>query len=932
VVKPPPPDVDPILQIPLDLLYDIPPGAIYSRIVEKCGDRQYWPRWAEDVAGIADRIRVRVTGLVDDPERITLQQGFRDFLSDMRRTLNPSVSETDVVAMVAQHLVTGPVFQALFANYEFAAHNPVSRALDRLVGLLEAEGLENETRDLEPFYESVRRRARRLDNAEARQTVLLELYERFFSVALRKDAERLGIVYTPVELVDFLLQSADDALRRHLGRSMSDVNVHILDPFTGTGTFIVRLLQNPKLIRDADLVRKFTKELHANEIVLLAYYIAAINIEEAYHGRLDTSAEYRPFGGIALADTFTLAEGGNQFAETMPDNSERVKAQQDSPVQVIVGNPPYSVGQRDATDDNPNVVYAHLIERIENTYSAESATVSKRTLYDSYKLALRWSGDRIGDQGVMAFVTNASFLRGNTDAGVRACLVEEFAEIYVFDLRGNARSSGAFRRKEAGNVFGEGSRAPIALSVLVKDPIHEGPARIHYRDIGDYLTREQKLAQVREFGSIDGITERSGWTTIKPDAHHDWFEQRDPGYAALMPLAIKDAKGQIDSVSAFSLFSLGIATNRDAWVYSYDQDGLWTRMQAMISFYEDRRKRVADGLLIREAAQSNDAPTCIKWTRGLRQQLGRNRELHPAQHHLRLGSYRPFIRQHLYFDRECIEVVSRIPSMFPTADTPNQAIAVPGRGNTAFSVLITDTIPDLNMMQAGAQSFSRWSYRKVNVDVWADQTGPDAVVIDGYARTDNITDWCLHQFQDHYRDLCITKDDIWHYVYGVLHAADFRERFASNLAKELPRIPFAPDFDAFKDAGEQLAKLHLEYETCAPWPVEFKQTSDGPRVWKLTRPMRWLDKVKRDSLQVTPQVTMHGIPSNAHDYSVNGRTPLEWAVDRIRIRTDKASSIVNDPNAWFADEPAELGLHLARLITVSVESARIIRNLPASLQ
>ncbi len=932
VVKPPPPNVDPILQIPLDLLYDIPPGAIYSRIVEKCGDRQYWPRWAEDVAGIADRIRVRVTGLVDDPERITLQQGFRDFLSDMRRTLNPSVSETDVVAMVAQHLVTGPVFQALFANYEFAAHNPVSRALDRLVGLLEAEGLENETRDLEPFYESVRRRARRLDNAEARQTVLLELYERFFSVALRKDAERLGIVYTPVELVDFLLQSADDALRRHLGRSMSDVNVHILDPFTGTGTFIVRLLQNPKLIRDADLVRKFTKELHANEIVLLAYYIAAINIEEAYHGRLDTSAEYRPFGGIALADTFTLAEGGNQFAETMPDNSERVKAQQDSPVQVIVGNPPYSVGQRDATDDNPNVVYAHLIERIENTYSAESATVSKRTLYDSYKLALRWSGDRIGDQGVMAFVTNASFLRGNTDAGVRACLVEEFAEIYVFDLRGNARSSGAFRRKEAGNVFGEGSRAPIALSVLVKDPIHEGPARIHYRDIGDYLTREQKLAQVREFGSIDGITERSGWTTIKPDAHHDWFEQRDPGYAALMPLAIKDAKGQIDSVSAFSLFSLGIATNRDAWVYSYDQDGLWTRMQAMISFYEDRRKRVADGLLIREAAQSNDAPTCIKWTRGLRQQLGRNRELHPAQHHLRLGSYRPFIRQHLYFDRECIEVVSRIPSMFPTADTPNQAIAVPGRGNTAFSVLITDTIPDLNMMQAGAQSFSRWSYRKVNVDVWADQTGPDAVVIDGYARTDNITDWCLHQFQDHYRDLCITKDDIWHYVYGVLHAADFRERFASNLAKELPRIPFAPDFDAFKDAGEQLAKLHLEYETCAPWPVEFKQTSDGPRVWKLTRPMRWLDKVKRDSLQVTPQVTMHGIPSNAHDYSVNGRTPLEWAVDRIRIRTDKASSIVNDPNAWFADEPAELGLHLARLITVSVESARIIRNLPASLQ
>ena len=350
VVKPPISEVDTAVQIPLDLLYDIPPGAIYSRIVEKCGDRQYWPRWAEDVADIADRIRARVTGLIDDPERITLQRGFRNFLADMRRTLNPSVTETDVVAMVAQHLVTGPVFQALFASYEFAAHNPVSRALDRLVGLLETEGLENETRDLEPFYASVRRRARSLDNAEARQTVLLELYERFFSVALRKDAERLGIVYTPVELVDFLLQSADDALRRHLGRSLSDTGVHILDPFTGTGTFIVRLLQNRELIRDKDLLRKFRSELHANEIVLLAYYIAAINIEETYHGRLGAGAKYQPFGGIALADTFTLSEGESQFAETMPDNSERVTTQQASPVQVIVGNPPYSAWQRSATD------------------------------------------------------------------------------------------------------------------------------------------------------------------------------------------------------------------------------------------------------------------------------------------------------------------------------------------------------------------------------------------------------------------------------------------------------------------------------------------------------------------------------------------------------------------------------------------------------
>ena len=930
VVKPPVSEVDTAVQIPLDLLYDIPPGAIYSRIVEKCGDRQYWPRWAEDVAGIADRIRARVTGLVDDPGRITLQQGFRDFLSDMRRTLNPSVSEADVVAMVAQHLVTGPVFQALFANYEFAAHNPVSRALDRLVGLLEAEGLENETRDLEPFYESVRRRARSLDNAEARQTVLLELYERFFSVALRKDAERLGIVYTPIELVDFLLQSADDALRLHLGCSLSDANVHILDPFTGTGTFIVRLLQNPDLIRDEDLLRKFQSELHANEIVLLAYYIAAINIEEAYHGRLDRGAEYRPFNGIALADTFTLDEGESQFAETMPGNSERVKAQQASPVQVIVGNPPYSAGQQNAADDNPNVNYARLTERIEGTYAAASDAGLKKSLYDSYKLALRWSSDRVGDEGVIAFVTNASFLRGNADAGVRACLTDEFTEIYVFDLRGNQRTQGEVSRREGGKVFGSGSRAPIALSVLVKDSAHERPARIHYRDVGDYLTREQKLVQVQEFGSIGSITSRDGWTTIKPDVHHDWFDQRDPGYATLMPLAIKDSKGQANPESVFSLFSLGIATNRDAWVYSFDRSQLWTRIQSMFAFYEERRNSVADGRLTRQEAQSNDAPTRIKWTAGLKQQLARNRELLPKRHNLRFGAYRPFTRQHLYYDRECIERVYRTPTMFPSADTPNQVIAVTGRGETVpFSVLITDLVPNLHFVNSG-QCFSRWSYRKVDADDWTNQAGSDAIVIDDYIRSDNITDWCLQQFQDHYGDTSITKDAIWQYIYGVLHALDFRKRFASDLAKDLPRIPFALDFHAFKKAGEQLARLHLGYETCAPWQVKFQQTGDGPGGWKLTHSMRWLDKTKRDSLQVTPNVIMHDIPPDAHDYSVNGRTPLEWAIDRLRVRTDKTSGIVNDPNSWFVNNPEELGKHLARLVTVSVESARIIRNLPAS--
>ena len=535
---------DPISQLTLDLVYKIPPGAIYARIVEKCGDRKYWPQWAADVAQIANRIRARVTGLIRSPERITLREEFHSFLADLRQTLNPALQEDDLVAMVAQHLVTGPVFQALFADYDFAASNPVARALTRLVELLEAEGLANETRELEEFYDGVRSRAQALDNPEARQKVLLELYERFFKVALKKEAERLGIVYTPIEVVDFILHSADHALQQHFGRRLGDENVHILDPFTGTGTFIVRLLQNPELIRDEDLVRKFQSELHANEIVLLAYYIAAINIEETFHGRRGMETAYAPFDGIVFTDTFTLGEDEGQFAETFPVNSERVERQQGRDITVIVGNPPYSAGQKSATDDNPNVSYPHLANRVKDTYVARSKTTLKMSLYDSYKLAIRWASDRIKDEGVIAFVTNGSFIDGNAESGLRACLADEFSHLYVFNLRGNQRTQGERSRQEGGKIFGSGSRTPVAIMVLVRDPAHRGECQIHYKDIGDYLSREEKLQIVREVGSIAGI---SDWQRITPDEHHDWLESNGiQAYQGLCLWAPKKRKTKIN--------------------------------------------------------------------------------------------------------------------------------------------------------------------------------------------------------------------------------------------------------------------------------------------------------------------------------------------------------------------------------------------------
>ncbi len=924
----------PIVQLNLDLVYKIPPGAIYAKVVEKCGDRKYWPQWAADVARIADRIRVRVAGLMDNPERITLRREFQQFLGDLRRTLHRELGEDDVVSMISQHLVTGPVFQALFADYDFAALNPVSRALNRLVELLEGEGLENETRDLEPFYESVRRRARALDNAEARQKVLLELYERFFAVALKKEAERLGIVYTPVEVVDFILHSADHALQRHFGRRLTDEDVHILDPFTGTGTFIVRLLQNPELIRDADLMRKFAGELHANEIVLLAYYIAAINIEEAYHGRRGMESKYAPFEGIALTDTFNLGEGEGRFPESLPVNSQRVQRQQQSPIQVIVGNPPYSIGQKSATDENPNVAYPHLASRIEETYAARSTAGLKKSLYDSYKLALRWSSDRIGEQGVIAFVTNGSFIDGNADAGLRACLADEFSHLYVFNLRGNQRTQGERSRQEGGKIFGSGSRTPVAVMVLARDPAHQGACQIHYRDIGDYLSREQKLRMVQAFGSIAGIAD---WQRIASDEHHDWLDQRDPAYRQFMPLAIKSQKSQANPSATFSLLSPGIITARDSWVYSFDWKQLNRCMQNMTVFYENRRRQVADGEMTVQQAGRNDAPTHIKWATGLRDKLRRSLEIVHDPENCRISQYRPFTKQWIYFESKYLERVSRIPAMFPSSDAPNQVIGISGRGTgSGFSSLLVKSVPDFQVMPSGSPAGATRPTIPTSADAWAQTDDGGLDTVPGYRRVDNITDWCAQQFRAQYPDLRITKDDIWHYVYGLLHAPDYRERFKADLSKDLPRIPFAPDFGAFCDAGAELAALHLGYETCAEYDLQVDIDGKGDSTYRLgDRAMQWGGTRKepdRSVLHATPAVALRGIPDAAHAYVVNGRTPLEWAVDRLHIRRDKESGIVNDPNAWFADRPEELVSHLCRLVHVSVETARIVEGLPPALR
>ena len=916
----------------------IPADAIYAKIVEKCGDRKYWESWAKDVADIFKRVVGRVESLLDDPENEALQEWFDDFHDELKMLINPSITRKDAIDMMAQHILTRPVFEALFENYDFASGNPVAIALDKLRNDFGEFGLEDETRDLEGFYESVRMRARGIDNSPGRQKVLLELYEKFFATALKKDAERLGIVYTPIEVVDFILHSANEVLQDEFGLGLSDKGVHILDPFTGAGIFLARLLQSD-LIQASDLERKYREELHANEIVLLAYYIAAVNIEEAFRGRRGEDKGYEPFNGIVLTDTFNLnkEEHPPMFPkEWLPENNTRADHQQELPIQVIVGNPPWSKGQRSADDDNPNVDYLELEERVRETYVEYSTANLRNSLYDTYKMAIRWASDRIGEQGIVAFVTNGSWIDGNADSGVRACLAEEFSAIHVLHLRGNQRTQGERSRREGGKVFGSGSRAPVAVMILVKNPnaTHEG-CKIQYRDIGDYLTREEKLETLHEKESISGFTD---WETITPDKHHDWIGQRNEAFAKFFPLGTKEGKsGEIDD-TIFGLYSLGLATNRDAYVYNFSRTNCAENAKLMtecylaaISDFETNPQLTVDAISERNAEN-------VKWNRELKNNLKRKIKTEFDEKYIRKVLYRPFITTNCYMDNTFITVKGKMDSLFPDSSSENRVICVPGKGwKNQFSVLMTDTMLDLNLNEAGALCFPRYEYPKPSDKPNASES---LLGIDDTPDRIDISDTALRTFREHYNDDSITKDAIFDYVYGILHAPSYCEQFANDLSKMIPRIPFAPDFHAFAEAGKKLAELHLNYETCEQYPlrVEFPNISSpptdledaDPNLFLLTEKAMRFGDIERKTLIINEHVRLSSIPEDAHRYIVNGRSPLEWFIDRYKIKTDTDSGIVNDPNGWFAD-PRDLVTAIKRIIHVSIESARIIDNLPAEI-
>ncbi|MDR1078608.1 MAG: DEAD/DEAH box helicase family protein, partial [Propionibacteriaceae bacterium] len=633
--------------------------AIFAKIVDKVGSRRYWEDWAKDVAGIVAAHTARLTDLVATGDW-RVRAAFDTFLTALRANLNPSIDAAQAIDMLSQHMITKPVFDALFEDYSFSTHNPVAQVMQGMLEALEGSNLGAETSGLDRFYDSVRVRVQGIDNAAGKQRVLMELYEKFFRLAFKKTSESLGIVYTPVEIVDFILRSVDDLLREHFGQGVTDEGVHVLDPFTGTGTFVVRLLESG-LIRSEDLARKYATELHANEILLLAYYIAAANIEVTYHSLAgQTDGEYTPFEGIVLADTFQMTEVGDTLDNAVfTANNDRATTQLELPIRVIVGNPPYSVGQTSGNDDNANLKYPTLDSRIEATYAARSSATNKNSLYDSYIRAIRWASDRIGDRGVIAFVSNGGYIDGNTADGLRQTLVAEFDAIYVYNLRGNQRTAGELSRREGGKVFGSGSRSTVAVLLLVKRPGSAG-AVLHYRDIGDYLSREQKLAIVAD-SNIESIP----WENIRPNTAGDWINQRDDMFSSYRAIGDKTRGG------VFELHCRGLSTGRDAWVYNYSVADLRARVERMVAFYNSQVGRVDIDL----------DSSRFSWNRADFRAVGKGVRYEYRPERVFIGAYRPFCSEHVLYDRQLNDMVYRLYDIFPEPTLRNVGFYVVGAGS-----------------------------------------------------------------------------------------------------------------------------------------------------------------------------------------------------------------------------------------------------------
>ena len=730
--------------------------------------------------------------------------------------------------------------------------------------------------------------------------------------------EKLGIVYTPIPCVDFIIHSVAALLKKHFGKDIADKDVHILDPFTGTGTFPVRLLQSG-LIPAGALEGKYTSEIHANEFILLAYYIAAINIEAAYHDLAEKAAgspvPYRSFDGIVLADTFQLGEKQRRIDSIFPENSRRAQSQNDTPITVVIGNPPYNVAK--------GVSYPLLEKAIRKNYAERAGAVNKNSLYDSYIKAFRWATDRIGEEGIVAYISNGGWLDAAAMAGFRASLQKEFAEIYVFNLRGNCRTSGDLRRREGDGVFGLGSRTPITITILIKSKkASDVQGVIHYHDIGDYLSREEKLKIVEEFHDVTTVP----WHILSPDRHNDWINQRNGEFDDLVPLA-PERKFDGNCQSFFTMYSNGIKTQRDAWCYNFSHHALEATIQRAITFYNLQCDNVVQGKLV------DENPKNFSWSRATLNDVIRSKKYSFEAGSIVPACYRPFSTTNLFFYRPLNEMMYQTEKMFPTTSHKNQVICLAGTSGTkSFSCIITDRIPDLHFC-GDTQCFPLYWYEEIDISC-GQFVLPGLEQRGQYIRHDGVSDFIQREFEK-VLGTGIPKDDIFYWVYGALHSPRYRTAFEADLKKQLPRLPLPedrPTYERVLRIGRELARLHLHYEEVEPWPLE-EVAAPGVKVsWRVEK-LRFGKKKggaeDRSVIVVNPTLRLEGIPEEAYGYVVNGRSAIEWIMDRYQVRRDADSGIVNDPNKWGEEHGNERYIVelIARVVRVGMESVRLVAQI-----
>ena len=869
-----------------------------------------YTEWEEAVAQFRGRVPALGEGLAEriHGERETNRAfitAFADFHAKCRQSINPNLSEAAVEEMLIQHLLTERIFRTVFDNQDFIRRNVIANEIEKVIDALTSESFSRHEflHDLDPFYAAIERTAATIEDFSQKQGFLNTVYEQFFQGYSVEVADTHGIVYTPQPIVDFMVKSVEEILQTEFSRSLSDSGVHIIDPFVGTGNFIVRTMRE---IRRTALAEKYTTELHCNEVMLLPYYIASMNIEHEFY---EATGTYRPFEGICLVDTFELAED-RQLLLLTPENTQRVEEQKNTPMFVIIGNPPYNVGQINENDNNKNRKYETMDKRIAETYAKDSKATLKSQLYDPYVRAIRWASDRIENEGVVAFVTNNSFLDGMAFDGMRKHLADDFDTIYILDLGGNVKQNPRLSGTTH-NVFG--IQVGVSINFFIKrNDNTNGQVEIFYARLDEFWRKEDKYRYLDSKQHYKNIE----WQPVTPDQRYTWLtEGLHTEFETFIPMGTQEAKAEKGEVEAviFQTYSTGVQTNRDAWAYNFSRNALAANMNRIIKTYNaevDRWKRRenrdanVDDYVIYDDAK-------IKWSSGLKQNLKRGQLAEFTASKLRKSLYRPFTKSNLYFDRMINDRVLVFPSIFPTpeTETENRVICVNVSREKPFACLIVDCIPDRVAMGgfgSPGQCFPFYTYDE-----------------DGRNRRENITDWALAQFRAHYGDDSIGKWDIFHYVYGLLHHPMYRERYQANLKRDLPHLPYTPDFWGFAEAGKRLGEIHVGYEDVEEYPLRFVETPDTPLDWRVEKM-----KLSKDKTQIKYNdfLTLDGIPAKTFDYRLGNRSALEWVIDQYRVKTHERSGIVNDPNR--ADDEEYIVRLVGKVVAVSLETVEIVEGLP----